>query len=232
MASSPVDLTPVGSSPMDNLTTAGTMGASRPPLLPPCGYFDGETPAYQWCKHLINEFHEAGCPQDGSTAYRALNRIDIFCQGKAFKFLHQDREIFAIIVRAGEGHATWSDFMVVIKAMQDVFPVQFDDAIESAPHDELKRLKQRQDEPLMGYYSRTKSIMRQLDIKDQLPTGEALYSLQTWETSALNTVVVRFLGGLNDPLVKQEVGKRTLQPRTLWECLHVVTEAQGAIKDS
>ncbi|KAG6145104.1 hypothetical protein E4U12_000039 [Claviceps purpurea] len=197
--------------------------------LPPMGevgMYDGTEPAERWLKRLEVLFAGAnnGETVDPSTFIKI---VDISLVRSAAAFADSSAHLRQIMKRAGEGKAVDEDLNVVIRLLQDKYPLTFlPEEHDNATNPELR---QGESEVLEAYYSRCQSLVLRSGGRDKpLDPSDTLTQAEGY---ILRDFIFKFVNGLYDKNLMQEaIGQSALAVDSLRQAMEVVTQAASILE--
>ena len=174
-----------------------------------CGKFSGKTSAARWLKSFN---HELECCKDETTGRvppgKYLSYLDLLMTEDAADWAEENPDAAKHLATDAPTQDTVDNFLALFK---ERFPSK---AIETTPitfDSELADLKQKQDEALATYYTRTINLMQKYGAKDrpQLTSGStaAPKTLSLAEASLLDTFLRQWIKGLQDFTIKEKVAE-------------------------
>ena len=153
-----------------------------------------------------------------------LRYIDLLLLGEAAEWVESNPEAVRLMATPDPTQATVSQF---VSLLQERFPSK---AVESSPVSfdlEVSELRQKQDESLMAYYSRTLNLMQKYGAKDR----SATVVLSLAESSLLHTFLRVWIKGLSDPSIKRKAAEGMGDPSRSMRAVYGLAE-QARITDA
>ena len=173
--------------------------------------------AARWIKsfeHELSDFRDENGMIPPSTYLRYL---DLLLLGEAAEWVESNPEAVRLMATQDPTQATVSQF---ISLLQERFPSK---AVESAPISfdlEVSELRQKQDESVMSYYSRTLNLMQKYGAKDR----SATVILSLAESSLLDRFLRVWIKGLIDPSIKRKAAEGMGDPNRSLKAVYGLAE--------
>ena len=217
--------TPSTQAPTPQVPTPQAAMTHRVPTFNFCGRYTGkEMSASRWLKlfdHELSEFRG----EDGLVPPATyLRYLDLLLSGEAAEWVESNPEAVRLMATQSPTQATVSQF---VSLLQERFPSK---AVESSPVSfdlEVSELRQKQDESLKSYYSRTLNLMQKYGAKDR----SIAVVLSLAESSLLDTFLRVWIKGLSDPSIKRKAAEGMGDPSRSMKAVYGLAE-QARITDA
>ena len=213
------DYLPTPSTPQVPISQERTTAmATKVPTFTLCGRYTGkEMSAARWIKSFEHEL--SGFRRENGMIPPAtyLRYLDLLLLGEAAEWVESNPEAVRLMATPDPTQATVSQF---ISLLQERFPSK---AVESAPVSfdlEASELRQKQDESVMSYYSRTLNLMQKYGAKDR----SATVVLSLAESTLLDTFLRAWIKGLIDPSIKRKAAEGMGDPNRSLKAVYGLTE--------
>ena len=195
-----------------------------------CGKFAGKTSAARWLKALN---HELESLKDESTSKVPLEKyltyLDMLMTEDAADWVEENQDASRLLAKEDPDQDTVDQFISLFK---ERFPSKISEAAPVTFDSELSELKQKEDEALTSYYSRTINLMQKYGAKDRVPAKV----LSLAESSLLDTFLRQWIRGLQDGSVKRKavegMGAADRSMRKLFELADAARRVNAEIKKS
>ena len=166
-----------------------------------CSRYTGkEMSAFRWLKSFEHELAVCRDAQGQIPPATYLYYLDLLLHGEAAEWVESNPEAVRLMATPNPTQDTVSQFSSL---MQERFPTK---SVEPTPVSfdmELSELRQRHDESLISYYTRTLNLMQKYGAKDRSST----VILTLAESSLLDTFLRVWIKGLNDQSVKRKAAE-------------------------
>ena len=180
--------------------------------------------ASRWLKlfeHELSEFRGEDGLVPPATYLRYLHLLLL---GEAAEWVESNPEAVRLMATQSPTQATVSQF---VSLLQERFPSK---AVESSPVSfdlEVSELRQKQDESLKSYYSRTLNLMQKYGAKDR----SIAVVLSLAESFLLDTFLRVWIKGLSDPSIKRKAAEGMGDPSRSMKAVYGLAE-QARITDA
>ena len=192
--------------------------ATRAPTFTFCGRYTGkEMSAARWIKSFEYELSDFRDEHGVIPPATYLQYLDLLLLGEAAEWVESNPEAVRLMATQDPTQATVSQF---ISLLQERFPSK---AVNSAPVSfdlEVSELRQKHDESVMSYYSRTLNLMQKYGAKDR----SATVILSLAESSLLDTFLRMWIKGLTDPSIKRKAAEGMGDPKRSLKAVYGLAE--------
>ena len=130
-------------------------------------------------------------------------------------------------VRINKPDPTLEDVEALKTLLQDRFPQRLPETTTFNINTELESLKQQEDESLLVYYKRARSMMERVGAKDRT---ESVTPLTPLEAAFLDTVMRSFVKGIRDMDIKRAAARGLTSATRSFSALYVIVEEARCTK--